>query len=79
MPEIEPRILQIVVKYSAITPLEDIPDNDQCCLTGTDIGMELHQQWLFQHRTGKQVCPPYHAGLHGDIQIKINISHHLRQ
>jgi hypothetical protein len=41
--------------------------------------MELHQQWLFQHRTAKQVCPPYHAGLYGDIQMKINISHHLLQ
>lgn len=35
MPEIEPRIVEIVVKYSAITSLEDISDNGQCCLRGT--------------------------------------------
>jgi hypothetical protein len=55
MPEIKPRIVQIVVKYSAITSLEDIPDNGQYCFRGTDIGMVLHQQWLFQYRTAKQV------------------------
>jgi len=79
MPEIEPRIVQIVVKYSAITSFEDVSDNSQCCLRGTDIGTELHQQWLFQHRTAKQVCPPYLAGLYGDIQIKINTLHYLLQ
>ena len=73
MPEIEPRIVQIVVKYSAITS-PDKYDSGQCCLRGTDIGRELHQQWLFQHRTAKQVCPPCHAGLYGDIHIKTNIS-----
>jgi len=72
------RIVQIVVKYSAITSL-DISDNGQYYLRSTDIGTELHQQWLFQHRTAKQVCSPYHAGLYGDIQIKINISYFLLQ
>jgi hypothetical protein len=47
MPEIEPRIVQTVVQYSAITSLEDNAASLARFLRRTEIGTELHQQWLF--------------------------------